>query len=91
MISSQPQSKHLPLSNGLQLEHTLQTCQQSNGHHKSPLPILTGGPHNVARWLRHRRHRFTTRVSDIDFIVTGFVLVPVTKVPCGPRETIIFT
>jgi hypothetical protein len=30
-------------------------------------------------------------VSDIDFTVTGFVLVPVTKVLCGPRETIIFT
>jgi hypothetical protein len=41
--------------------------------------------------LRHRRRMFTTRVSDIDFIVTGFVLVPVTKVPYGPRETVIFT
>jgi hypothetical protein len=45
----------------------------------------------VARSLRHRRHRFTTRVFDIDFTITGFVLVPVTKVPCGPRETVIFT
>jgi hypothetical protein len=45
----------------------------------------------VARSLRHRRRRFTTRVFDIDFTVTSFVLVPVTKVPCGPRETVIFT
>jgi hypothetical protein len=42
----------------------------------------------VPRLLRHRRRRFTTCVSDIDFTVTDFVLVPVTKVPCGPRETI---
>jgi hypothetical protein len=40
----------------------------------------------VARSLRHRRHRFTTRVSDIDFTVTDFALVPVTKVPCGPEK-----
>jgi hypothetical protein len=83
--------KHRPLSNGLQLKHPLQTCQQSNGHRKSSLPILTGGPHNVVRSLRHRRHRFTTHVSDIDFTVTGFVLVSVTKVPWGPREIVIFT
>jgi hypothetical protein len=30
------------------------------------------------------------KVSDIDFIVTGSVLVPVTKVPRGPREKDIF-
>jgi hypothetical protein len=40
----------------------------------------------VAHSLRHRRRRFTTRVSDIDFTVTSFVLVPVTKVPCGPQR-----
>jgi hypothetical protein len=45
----------------------------------------------VARSLRHRRRWFTTHVSDIDFTVTGFILVPVTKVPCGPREIVIFT
>jgi hypothetical protein len=45
----------------------------------------------MARPLRHRRRRFTTRVSDMDFTVTDFVLVPVTKVPCGPREIVIFT
>jgi hypothetical protein len=45
----------------------------------------------VARLLRHLRPRFTTHVSDIDFTVTVFVLVPVTKVHCGPRETVIFT
>jgi hypothetical protein len=45
----------------------------------------------VARSLRYWRRRFTTRVSDIDFTVTSFVLVPITKVPCGPRETVIFT
>jgi hypothetical protein len=45
----------------------------------------------VARSLRHWRPRFTTRVSDIDFAVTDFVLVPVTKVPYGPRGTVIFT
>jgi hypothetical protein len=83
--------KHWSLSNELQLEHPLQTCQQCNGHRKSPLPVLTGGPQNLARSSRHRRHRFTTHVSDIDFTVTGSVLVPVTKVPCGPRETVIFT
>jgi hypothetical protein len=44
----------------------------------------------VARSLRHQRCRFTTRVFDIDLTVTSFVLVPVTKVPCGPRETVIF-
>jgi hypothetical protein len=32
---------------------------------------------------------FTTRVADIDFTVTGFALVLVTKVPCGPRKTAI--
>jgi hypothetical protein len=83
--------KHWSLSNGIQLEHSLQTCQQSNGHCKSPLPVLTGGPHNVARSSSHQRRRFTTRVSDIDFTVTGFVLVPVTKIPYGSRETVIFT
>jgi hypothetical protein len=45
----------------------------------------------VARSLRHQRRRFTTCISDIDYTITGFVLVPVTKVPCGPRETVIFT
>jgi hypothetical protein len=30
------------------------------------------------------------RIGPSDFTVTGFVLVPVTKVPCGPRETVIF-
>jgi hypothetical protein len=28
-------------------------------------------------------------VSDVNFTVTGAVLMPVTKVPCGPRETAI--
>jgi hypothetical protein len=48
-------------------------------------------PHNVACSLKHRRHRFTTHVSDIGFTVTGLVLVPFTKVPCEPREIVIFT
>jgi hypothetical protein len=26
------------------------------------------------------------RVSDVDFIVTGSVFMPVTKVPCGPEK-----
>jgi hypothetical protein len=82
---------HWSLSNGLQLEHQLQTCQQSNGHRQSSLPVLTGGPHNMARSSRHQRRRFTTRISYIDFTVTGFILVPVTNVPCGTRETVIFT
>jgi hypothetical protein len=43
----------------------------------------------VVRLSRHRRRRFTTRASDIDFTVMGFVLVPFTKVLCGPRETTI--
>jgi hypothetical protein len=42
--------------------------------------------HYVAHSLRHRRRRFTTRISDIDFTVTGFVLVPVTKVPVDPEK-----
>jgi hypothetical protein len=29
------------------------------------------------------------QVSDVNFTVTGFVFMPVTKVPCGPRETTI--
>jgi hypothetical protein len=82
---------HWSLSNGLQLEHQLQTCQQSTGHRKTPLPVLTGGPHNMARSSIHQRRKFTTRVSDIDFTVTAFVLVVITKGPCGPRETVVFT
>jgi hypothetical protein len=49
--------KHWPLSNGLQLEHLLQTCQQSNGQRKSPLPIrgpfvktLETQVHNTHLW-----------------------------------------
>jgi hypothetical protein len=38
---------------------------------------------------RQRRRRFTERVSDVNFTVTGSVFMPVTKVPCGPRETAI--
>jgi hypothetical protein len=72
-------------------KHPLQTCQQSNGNYKSPLLVLTGGPHNIAHSSRHRRRRFTTCVSGIHFTVTSFRLVPVTKVPCGPREIVIFT
>jgi hypothetical protein len=83
--------KHWSLSNMLKLEHPLQTCQQSNEHSKSPLPVLTGGPHNMACSSRYQRRGFTTRVSDIDFTVTSFVLVPITQVPCGPREIVIFT
>jgi hypothetical protein len=41
----------------------------------------------MARSSRHRRRRFTTRVYDIDFTVTGSVLVPITKVPCGCKES----
>jgi hypothetical protein len=50
--------------------------------------MLTSGPQLLARSSRQRRNMFTTRVSDIEFTVTGSVLVPVTKVPCGPRETL---
>jgi hypothetical protein len=35
------------------------------------------------------RRRSTARVSNVEFTVTGSVLVPITKVPCGPRETAI--
>jgi uncharacterized membrane protein len=38
---------------------------------------------------RQRRRRFTTHVSDVEFTLTGSVLVPVTKVSWGPRETAI--
>jgi hypothetical protein len=36
---------------------------------------------------RRMRRRFTKHVSDVNFTVTGSVFMPVTKVPCGPRET----
>jgi hypothetical protein len=36
-----------------------------------------------------RRRRFTTHVSDVEFTVMGSVFMPITKVPCGPRETTI--
>jgi hypothetical protein len=45
----------------------------------------------LARSTRQRRRRFTARVSDVDYTVTGSVLVPVTKVPYGHKETVIFT
>jgi hypothetical protein len=35
------------------------------------------------------RRRFTEHVSDVNFTVTGSVFMPVTKVPCRPRETAI--
>jgi hypothetical protein len=38
---------------------------------------------------RQRRQRFTAWVSDIEFTVTGSVLVPITNVPYGPKETAI--
>jgi hypothetical protein len=38
---------------------------------------------------RQRRHRFTERIFDVNFTVTGSVFMPITKVPCGPRETAI--
>jgi hypothetical protein len=31
----------------------------------------------------------TECVSDVNFTVTGSVFMPITKVPCGPRETAI--
>jgi hypothetical protein len=36
---------------------------------------------------RQRRRKFTERVSDVNFTVTGSVFMPITNVPCGPRET----
>jgi hypothetical protein len=45
------------------------------------------------RCVSFRRGRgdagFTERVSDVNFIVMGSVFMPVTKIPCGPRETAI--
>jgi hypothetical protein len=38
---------------------------------------------------RQRRRRFTERVSYVNCTVTGSVFMPVTKVPCGSRETAI--
>jgi hypothetical protein len=60
------------------------------------LPQPRSISHMFGNWLTNQNKRIrnlilTTRVSDIDFTVTGFVLVPVTKVLCGPRETVIFT
>jgi hypothetical protein len=75
--------KHWSLSNRLQLEHPLQTWQQSNGHRKSPLPILTDGPHNVARSSRNRRRRFTTLISNIDLTLSSFFWCPLPKLPVG--------
>jgi hypothetical protein len=38
---------------------------------------------------RQRRRRFTARVSDIEFTIPSSILVPITKVPCEPKETAI--
>jgi hypothetical protein len=38
---------------------------------------------------RQRRRRFTECVSDVNFTVMGSVFMPITNVPCGPRETAI--
>jgi hypothetical protein len=38
---------------------------------------------------RQRRRRFTERVSDVNFTVTGSVFMPITNVPCAPRKTVI--
>jgi hypothetical protein len=51
------------MSNGLHSESPLQTCPQCNGQCKSPLPILTGGPQDLARSSRYRRRRLKASVS----------------------------
>jgi hypothetical protein len=38
---------------------------------------------------RQRRRRFMAHISNVDFTVTVYVFMPVTKVPCGPRDTAI--
>jgi hypothetical protein len=40
----------------------------------------------VARSLRHRRLRFTTRVSDIDFTVMALFWFPLPKFLVGPEK-----
>jgi hypothetical protein len=107
------------VSNELHSKSPLQTCPQCNRQCKGPLPVLTGGPQDLARSSRYRRRsfkarvsfnrekadarrnrcvsfhreqrrrRFTERVSDVNFTVTGSIFMHVAKVPCGPRETAI--
>jgi hypothetical protein len=49
--------------NGLHSERPLQTCPQCNGQCKSLLPVLTGGPQELARSSRYRRRRLKASVS----------------------------
>jgi hypothetical protein len=110
--------KHRSVSNGLHSESLLQKCPQCNGQCKSPLPVLTGRPQDLARASRYRRRRLKASVSfniekadacrnrcfsfrrdsgDLGSRNASLKLIhsnrlyfmPVTKVPCGPRETTI--
>jgi hypothetical protein len=51
------------VSNGLHSESSLQECPQCNRQCKSPLPVLTGGPQDLARSSRYMRRRLKARVS----------------------------
>jgi hypothetical protein len=55
--------KHWSVSNGLHSESLLQKCPQCNGQCKSPLPVLTGGPQDLARSSRYMRRRLKESVS----------------------------
>jgi hypothetical protein len=106
------------VSNGLHSESPLQKCPQCNVQCKSPLPVLTGGPQDLARSSRYRRRRLKASVSfhrekadarrnrcvsfrrdsgdagsrNVSLMLihsNGLCFMPVTKVPCGPRETVI--
>jgi hypothetical protein len=51
------------VSNGLHSESSLQKCPQCNGQCKSPLPVLTSGPQDLARSLRYMRRRMKASIS----------------------------
>jgi hypothetical protein len=50
------------VSNRLHSESPLQTCQQCNGQCKTSLPVLTGGPQELARSSRYRRRRLNAHI-----------------------------
>jgi hypothetical protein len=57
--------KHWSVSNELHSESLLQTYPQCNRQCKSPLPVLIGGPQDLARSSRYRRRMLKASVSFI--------------------------
>jgi hypothetical protein len=44
---------------------------------------------DVSHFVETEEMQFIARVCDVEFTITGSILMPVTKVNCGPRETTI--